>query len=428
MAVVGGGPAGLMAAGTAASSGAKVLLFEKNSRCGRKLLLTGSGKCNITNQASLEQFLDRYAENGKFLYPAFKELFSDGLEHFFSRYGVRFQTEENRKVFPESKDAGSVLSALLSYCQENKVEFHLEEPVLSMEQTETQNTHDSSGRMWRITTSVKTYEAASVILATGGLSYPKTGSTGDGYALAKTVSHTIRPTRPALVPVTTEEPWSKALSGISMRNVKVSLYGNHAGNNTVKIAEQTGDLLFTHFGLSGPPILFLSRWLPEHMETQSGNHSYSMVVDLFPTRSRNEIESLLLHYISANPTRQLKTALSKEFDMPLALSSALIGHLGFSETITGQETTKAKRAVLLDALNALSFPLSGTRGYREAMVTAGGVDTKEIRPQSMESKKVSHLFFAGELIDIDGYTGGYNLQAAFSTGYLAGKNAALVID
>ncbi len=442
--VVGGGPAGLMAASTAAACGARAILFEKNSHCGKKLLLTGSGKCNITNQAPLDLFLEQYAENRKFLYPAFKSLFHDELEHFFNRHHVFFVTEENGKVFPSTKTSGTVLSALLEGCAENKVEIHLEEPVISIEPIQPSTTEAGHGRLnsdklvddgqnhsssvdsrnWKVITAKCTYEAQSVILATGGLSYPKTGSTGNGYQLAKACSHTIVSTRPALVPVEVVDPWCTALSGISMRGVAVGLYEESHDHISRKIAEQRGDLLFTHFGLSGPPVLFLSRWLPDHFEEQFSLRTFIMTVDLLPMRSTDEIEKSLLQAFAAAPARQLKTILSKDYGIPLAAASALVSHLGFKEEITGQEITREKRKCLLSALKSLRFPLSKTRGYQEAMVTAGGISTKEIRPQTMESKLVSNLFFAGELIDIDGFTGGYNLQAAFSTGYLAGRNAS----
>jgi len=419
--VIGGGPAGLMAAGTAAFFGSKVLLLEKNARCGQKLLLTGSGKCNITNSAPLELFLDQFAENKKFLYPAFKGLFYDELETFFNRHHVFFQTEENGKVFPSTKTAADVLSALLDYCSENHVDIHNSEPVTAIERMQSD---EDDRQHWRVITEKTVYEAGSIILATGGLSYPRTGSTGDGYSLAKSFSHTIVSTRPALVPVEVAEPWCKALSGISLKGVAVGLYRESQSHASQKLAEQKDDLLFTHFGLSGPAILFLSRWLPDHFEEQSPLQTFAATVDLFPMRTAEELEKDLLRFIASTPLRMLKTILNKEFDIPLAVASALVSHLGFKEDISGQEITKEKRKLLLSALKSLRFPLSKTRGYREAMVTAGGVSTKEIRPQSMESKLVPSLFFAGEVIDIDGYTGGFNLQAAFSTGCLAGKSAS----
>ena len=417
--VIGGGPAGLMAAGTAACSGARTILFEKNPQCGAKLLLSGSGKCNITNHAPLEQFLDNYPENRKFLYPAFKKFFREELESFFNERHVFFRTEENGKIFPSTKSAESVLDALLAFCHENEVEFHLGEPVLSLRQQRA-----SQSEHWVVKTVLRDYAAKSVIVATGGLSYPNTGSTGDGYAFARACSHTVVPTRPALVALVTTDPWSMPLCGISLRNVRVSLLKKTNGCDFCRIAVAQGDLLFTHFGLSGPPVLFLSRWLPDRFEEQSDLHSFFLDVDLFPALTLEETEQSLLRGFASAPARQLKTILNKEMGIPLAVAGAFAGHLGFREDITGQEITKEKRKRLLASLKALRFPLSRTKGYQEAMVTAGGISTKEIHPQTMESTLASHLYFAGELIDIDGYTGGFNLQAAFSTGYIAGICAA----
>lgn len=412
--VIGGGPAGLMAAGTAASCGAKVLLFEKNALFGRKLLLTGSGKCNITNSAPLDLFLDQFAENRKFLYPAFRLFFREELEAFFRLRHVAFQTEENGKIFPVTKSAGSILDALLDFCNENGVEMYPGEPVLSIG-----NSSD-----WTVTTARGEYRAGSVILATGGLSYPKTGSTGDGYRFAQSCAHTVVPTRPALVALETRDSWSAALSGTSLRDIKVSLWMEHAGQGARKIADSQGDLLFTHFGLSGPPVLFLSRWLPDRFESGDPSRIFSIAADCFPSRSAEDLEAALLAHCAASPLRLMKTILSREFGLPLAMAAALAAHLGFGEDITGQDLTKEKRKILLKAMKDLRFPLQRSRGYAEAMVTAGGISTKEIRPQTMESKMASHLYFAGECIDIDGFTGGFNLQAALSTGYLAGRCAS----
>lgn len=426
--VIGGGPAGLMAAGTAAACGAKVVLFEKNAKCGKKLLLTGSGKCNITNSAPFDTFLEKFAENKKFLYPAFKELFSDDLEEFFNQHNVFFETEENGKVFPVTKTSSSVLEALLAFCAKNNVDIHLGEPVISIEHIGQTDTNEPTGTTscinWKVATNKQFYEAKSVIIATGGLSYPKTGSSGDGYRFAKDYAHNIAPTRPALVPLETIDTWSASLSGVSLKDVTVSLIENISDKPSKIIATQRGDLLFTHFGLSGPTILFLSRWLPDNFEEQAPHHTYIIMVDLLPMKSQSEIDTMLLQHISSNPSRQLKTILHKDFNIPISLASTIVTHCGYREEITGQEITKEKRKVILSKLKSLAFPLSKTRGYKEAMITAGGISTKEIRPQTMESKLVSNLFFAGELIDIDGFTGGYNLQAAFSTGYLAGKNAS----
>lgn len=459
--VIGGGPAGLMAAGTSASLGADVILLEKNKSCGKKLLLTGSGKCNITNSAPLDIFLEHFAENKKFLYPSFKALFINELELFFNRYQIFFQIEENGKIFPTVKKSSSVLLALLSFCSENRVDLHLEEAVISIERNNNNNNNcndinnnastipekfslaqsdvschmkdinlptannvDYKTRHWTVTTSKGQYTADSVIIATGGLSYPQTGSNGDGYKLAMKCSHTIVPTRPALVPLEIAKFWGSTLSGVSLKDVTVSLWEHLSDSSAKKITSQKGDLLFTHFGLSGPVILFISRWLPYENENDFKSNEFYIEIDILPSKSRDEIEGILLNSFKDSPTRHVRTVLNKEFEIPLSVANAIVLHCGFHENHTGQDVTKDKRKLLLSALKSLQFSITKTRGYKEAMVTAGGVSTKEIRPQTMESKLNPGLYFAGEVLDIDGYTGGFNLQGAFSTGYLAGKNAA----
>lgn len=414
VAVIGGGPAGLLAAGTAAAGGASVLLFEKNSHCGRKLLITGAGRCNITSSAPFDQFLDQFPENKKFLFPAFKQFFVDELKAFCGQYHLSLVLDDNGKYFPETQQAQSVLDVLLSYCQENRVAFHCSEPVRKI-------SDDENG--WTIHTAQGTYMTNAVIIATGGLSYPRTGSDGDGYRMAKNLSHMIVPTRPALVALEISSPDCTPLSGISLKDVPVELWEKIDSASSRKIAVQRGDLLFTHFGVSGPPVLFLSRWLPEDF-TATEFPGYVLIVDLVPASSLHELENKLLAIFASTPNRQLKNVLGQNLEIPHAVAAMVVTQCGFKEDILCQEITKVNRKVLLTTLKSFSFSIAGTRGYKEAMVTAGGVSTHEINPRTMESKLHPGLFFAGEIIDIDGYTGGYNLQAAFSTGYLAGKTAA----
>ncbi|MHB8962634.1 MAG: BaiN/RdsA family NAD(P)/FAD-dependent oxidoreductase [Saccharofermentanales bacterium] len=439
IAVIGGGPAGLMAAGTAAAVGASVLLFEKNSRCGKKLLMTGSGRCNITNNAPFDEFLERFPENRKFLYPAFTEFFSGELEAFFKRHNVFFRLEENGKYFPDTYKAGSVLDALMSFCTTGQVDFHLAEPVLAITETETcsdvpaaaDSTRCGSAEngpvlRWKITTGKNEYFADSVIIATGGLSYPVTGSSGDGYRMAAGLSHTIVPTRPALVPVEVAETWCHQLSGVSLKNVSVAVWRSDAAPAPRRVAAESGDLLFTHFGLSGPAILSISRWIEELSPVHDADGSsspYHLTIDLIPTMQQTDAEASLLHAITDNPNRQLKNILSSRFGIPHAFTSVMAACSGPGSDAFCRDVTKDQRKKLLGMLKAFHFTITKTRGYKEAMVTAGGIDTREISPRTMESKRRHGLYFAGEVIDIDGFTGGFNLQAAFSTGYLAGRSA-----
>lgn len=420
IAVIGGGPAGLMAAGTAAAAGAEVHLFEKNSQCGKKLLITGSGKCNITSNAPFEAFLDQFPDNKKFLYPAFKIFFVDEVKEFFGQRQVPLILEENGKYFPESKKASDVLNALLAFCHEHHVHFHYEEPVREI--VENHTTTESMPFPRTIITDRGSYQADCIVISTGGLSYPKTGSSGDGYRLAEALSHSITPTRPALVPMEVSDPDCSPLSGISLRNVLVTLWEQDEAVPPRKCQVQNGDLLFTHFGISGPPVLFLSRWIREKEEA-SPFPNYFVTVDLFPGLSLTDIESDLLRIFGSTPNRQLKTVLSKEFEIPHAVAALLVSCCALKEDVLCQEVNRESRKKLLSVLKSFRLSISGTRGYKEAMVTAGGVSTKEIDPRTMESRHHPGIFFAGEVIDIDGYTGGYNLQAAFSTGYLAGRSS-----
>ena len=414
VAVIGGGPAGLLAAGTAASYGSTVLLFEKNPQCGRKLLITGSGRCNVTNNAPFNLFLDQYPENKKFLYPAFREFFVEDLQALFHRYNLTLVSEESGKCFPETQKASSVLDVLLAFCKDHRVAFHYKEPVLEL---------SSRDAGWTVKTAGGQYQADSVIIATGGLSYPVTGSVGDGYRLAASLSHSLVPVRPALVPFKISHPDCAPLSGISLKDVPVTLWDKSAADTPRKVATQRGDLLFTHFGVSGPPVLFLSRWLPAGYDSTAAAN-YQLAVDLLPSLSALDLENMFLKIFGTTPNRQLKTVLGKDFEIPHAVAAQLVTHCGFKEDIICQDITKAYRKMIVATLKSFDLAIARTRGYKEAMVTAGGISTKEIDPKTMESKLRPGLFFAGEVIDIDGFTGGYNLQAAFSTGYLAGKSAA----
>ena len=330
VAVIGGGPAGLLAAGTAASFGSRVLLFEKNPQCGRKLLITGSGRCNVTNNAPFDLFLDQYAEKRKFLYPAFRQFFVEELKELFHRYDLSLISEDNGKYFPETQNASSVLDVLLRFCKDHRVAFHFKEPVLEL---------SSRDAGWNIKTDGGEYQADSVIIATGGLSYPKTGSDGDGYRLAARLSHSLIPVRPALVAMKISHPDCAQLSGISLKDVPVTLWDKSVADKPRKVAVQHGDLLFTHFGVSGPPVLFLSRWLPAGYDS-TAEANYQLTVDLFPALSAPDLENKLLEIFGATPHRQIKTVLGKDFEIPHAVAALLVTHCGFKEDIICQNITK----------------------------------------------------------------------------------------
>lgn len=415
VAVIGGGPAGLMAAGTAAARGATVFLFEKKQSCGLKLLITGSGRCNVTNSAPRAEFLEHYPENGKFLYPAYKTFFVDELKTFFRRYNLTLILEDNGKYFPETQSARSVLDILLKYGKEQHVTFQTHEPVENITRT---------ARRWTVQTAQNSYQADAVIMATGGLSYPRTGSDGDGYRIAASLSHKLVAPRPALVPLEVANFDCAAISGISLADVVIELRERIADSADRKIAVQRGSLLFTHFGVSGPAVLFISRWLPADFDQKAIAAKYELAIDLLPSLTASEIERKLLPVFDQTPKRQLKNVLSRDFEIPHALAAKIMTFCELPEDILCQAVNRDYRKKLISALKSFDLTIRKTRGYQEAMVTAGGISTKEINPRTMESKLHPGLYFAGEIIDIDGFTGGFNLQAAFSTGYIAGKSAA----
>lgn len=431
IAVIGGGPAGLMAAGIAGELRARVILFETNPKCGRKLLLTGAGKCNITNSAPLNEFLEHYPENNKFLYPSFKIFFTEELEQFFNRYNLFFRYDENGKIFPKDNKSESVLDVLLTHCRENAVEFHQSEtvkhiiPVNALVEdmdcsTSTDFNKPLSSYRWKVVTNLGVYSVDSVIIATGGLSYPGTSSNGSGYQMAKELSLCIIPTRPALVPIIIAEQWCAELTGISLQKIKLTLWESGNDETFNKITSLTEDILFTHFGVSGPAALFISRWI------KALPNSYRLTIDLCSTHSFNDVENLLLKAFLQSPNKLLKTVVSNIFSIPQAVCSVLVRLCTTSEYIYCRDTTKKIRKKLVSLIKSLSLTVVETKGYSEAMVTAGGVYTREINPKTMESKLYPGLYFAGEVIDIDGFTGGFNLQAAFSTGYLAGRSASKI--
>lgn len=416
--VIGGGPAGLMAAGTAAANGARVILFEKMQQCGQKLLITGAGQCNVTNSAPWPDFIAQYPENAKFLYPAFKTFFVDDLKAFFQQHGLLLVLEDNGKYFPETRRAASVLDALLAYCHEHQVLIHCQEPV-------DQITPDENG--WTVSSARQSCRADAVILATGGLSYPRTGSNGDGYRLAMQWSHTLSSTRPALVPLEIACPDCASLSGVSLPDVIVELRQRPAKDAPPRrTACQRGSLLFTHFGVSGPAILSLSRWLPAESGAWPEDGQYELALDLLPALSAETIDRRLLDVFAALPKRQLKNILGRDFELPYAFAARFLATCGLPEDILCQAVTRDLRKMIITQLKSFCLLIAKSRGYREAMVTAGGISTQEINPRTMASRLRPGLFFAGEIIDVDGFTGGFNLQAAFSTGYLAGLSAACV--
>lgn len=404
VAVVGGGAAGLMAAGTAARNGCEVLLFEKNKLLGKKLRITGKGRCNVTNRCDTKEFMAAMTKNGPFLYGAINRFTPEDTIAFFEGLGVLLKTERGNRVFPESDKAADIAGALARYCREAGVKTRFE-TVTKLQITQ--------GRVTGLITQGEKFTPAdSVILATGGKSYPLTGSTGDGYNFAREAGHTVTPLLPSLVPLNEKGDLCKKMQGLSLKNVAIRLYGPQ---NRLVFSD-FGELLFTHFGLSGPVVLSASA----HMRQAEGS-AYRIEIDLKPGLSEEKLDQRLLRDFEKYSKKAFANALDDL--LPQKMIAPLVELTKIDPQKKTGDITRQERLSLLRILKAFPVAVSGMRSIDEAIVTSGGVQCDEINPKTMESKIVSGLYFAGELIDVDAYTGGFNLQIAFSTGYLAGLNA-----
>jgi predicted Rossmann fold flavoprotein len=396
--VIGAGPAGLFCAIHAACSKHRVLLLEKNPDPGKKLLLSGSGQCNITHQGEIRDFLSRYGNHGKFLKPALFEFTNTDLIAFFGERGLPMVTEENGKVFPETRRSDDILSTLIVACRERGVILDCREAVTSISRI-------SDG--FEITTTARVYHAAVLVIATGGASYPKSGSTGDGYRFAASMGQPVTEIGPALTPMLIQNFPFASLSGMSFPHMHFSVW-----RAKKKIADHTGDVLFTHLGLSGPGILDASREIRTNDEIR---------LSFVGTLTREEFAADLRRRIHEFRDWQIGTILAA-YPIPERLNRKLLALSGIPEDLTGNHFSAEQRAHLIT--NCTEFPLivSAPGGFSVAMVTRGGVALENVNPKTMESTIVPNLYFAGEVLDIDGDTGGYNLQAAFSTGFLASQS------
>lgn len=406
--VIGAGPAGLAAAISAAECGARVMLFEKNAQPGRKLLMTGNGRCNLTNRLSTEQYPDRYFENGKFLIKALYAFGPEETEHFFESAGVRLIEEAGGRVFPESGHASDILEALKNRAGQSGVRFKTGESVVDVRK-------NRFGKVSRIVTAEGTYEVDACVLCTGGQSYPTTGSSGDGAVMAARLGHTIISLKPALAPVDIFSPDLAKLTGVSLRDVRVTM-----ARDEKPIAYTRGDILFTHYGLSGPAVLTGSRFLPTDPEEYDGR--VKVEIDLCPDLADDETGKWMLDLARSNQNTKMRHVLHAYF--PASVVSHLFERAGVSSDIYGRDMTKEDRKTLIRVIRGLSYRLARPPLFSTAMVTTGGISLKEVAPKTMHSKVVNGLFFAGEILNIDGETGGFNLQAAFSTGFVAGRSAA----
>jgi predicted Rossmann fold flavoprotein len=403
--VVGGGASGMMAAGRAGALGAPVLLLEKTPKLGNKLRITGKGRCNLTNVTPWSDFVARFGSNGRFLYGAFSRFFVDDLRAFLADHGVPTVIERGGRVFPEANDADLVADALVRYLRQSQVTIRRRTPVTRLLTAE--------GRIVGVESEGDRLPASAVIVATGGASYPGTGSTGDGYRLLAEVGHTITAIRPALVPLVVAEAFVRDLRGLSLRNVQVTLLSDGQ-----PVASQFGEMLFTPYGVSGPIVLTLSKQAAE--AATRGRAELS--IDLKPALTDEELDARLRRDLDAHGKRSYRRLL--EGLLPRLLVDVTVELTGIPPAKPGNQITSAERARLFGLLRDLRLTITGPRPISEAIITAGGVSVDELDPRTMESKRIRGLYCCGEVIDVDADTGGYNLQAAFSTGYTAGEAAA----
>lgn len=418
VAVVGAGPAGLMAALFAAENGASVILLERNPEAGRKLLLTGSGRCNVTNRREMSDFIPAYYGNGRFLYPAFRHHSNLDTIDFFTRHGVQLLEEADGKLFPASGMASDVRDTLLAACRAAGVRFRFSERVLRIEPPPS---GEPEAAVFRLVTDQDSdgIFASTVILATGGLSYPATGSMGDGLRWAETWGVDVTPVRPALAPLTCSDNWVADLAGVSVDPVQVALLRHMPGEPDTQAGRAEGALLFTHRGVSGPAILRVSRNLPKVW----AGAAYSLDIDLLPAESREGLDVLLTKQLMRHPRRGAANALDGL--LPASLLAEVFRLGGVDPASLAGVMPRAGRHRIGELLKHLPLNVSRPASYGEAMATAGGIARTCVNPRTMEVTKIPGLYVAGELIDIDGDTGGFNLQAAFSTGALAGSSAAI---
>ncbi|GFI01590.1 putative protein [Lachnospiraceae bacterium] len=416
--VVGGGAAGMMAAVSAARAGAEVTLLEKNEKTGKKIYITGKGRCNLTNACEPEEFFQNVISNGKFLYSAFYQMDNRTVMAFFENAGCRLKVERGERVFPVSDHSSDVIGALNRRMEREHVKVCLNTCVkeLLIENQEKESIEEASHKgsvKGVVLSDGRKMEADAVILATGGKSYASTGATGDGYLFAETAGHTVKEVKPALVPFTVKESWCMELQGLSLKNVSVLLKSDKK-----KIYEGFGEMLFTHFGVSGPLILSASSYYAK----KYADMQVPLIIDLKPALTREQLDKRILRDFEENKNRQFKNALDGL--LPAKMIPIIIRLSGISPEKRVNEVTKKERNNLIDCFKNLTLTVTGTRGFQEAIITQGGICVKEVNPSTMESKLVKGLYFAGEVLDLDGVTGGFNLQIAWSTGYLAGNSAA----
>ena len=400
--VVGGGAAGMMAAIAAGKNGNSVELYEKNEKLGKKLFITGKGRCNVTNAADVETLLNNVVRNRKFLYSAFYGFDNMALCEMIEEAGCKLKTERGDRVFPESDHSSDIIKALEKLLQNYHVSVHLKAEVKSI------LAEDGEAKGIKLSDGKKIFSDA-VIVCTGGYTYPLTGSTGDGYRFAKDTGHTVTEVAPSLVPFETSEKWAKDLMGLSLKNVNLTLISGKK-----KLYDGFGEMLFTHFGISGPLVLTASCYYDDKKYPDC-----KVIIDLKPALSLEQLDKRLIREFEANVNKQFDNALASL--LPSKMIPVMVELSGIPADKKIHDITKQERADFAALLKHVEMNITGTRGPEEAIITRGGVSVKEIDPGTMESKSVKGLYFAGEVLDLDAVTGGFNLQIAWSTGYAAGN-------
>ncbi len=404
--VVGAGAAGMMAAGTAAQNGAQVTVLERNAHTGRKILITGKGRCNVTNDCDVRDFIAAVPTNGNFLFGAASRFSPHDAMRFFESRGLALKTERGRRVFPQSDKAADVVGTLTRFLQQTGCRVvRARAQALLLKNGRVQGVRTEDGKI---------FSADCVIIACGGLSYPRTGSTGDGYSLARAAGHTVTPLGPSLVPLVSDDAFCPALQGLTLKNIAIKVTDQEQKK---EIYKDFGELLFTHFGLSGPVVLSASA----HMRSMRKGR-YTVHIDLKPALSEGQLQKRLLRDFLENKNKAFLNALHGL--LPKAMLPVVVTRASIPPQTKCNVITRQQRADFLKLLKDFTVQIKGFRPVEEAIITAGGVHVKEIDPKTMQSRLVKGLYFAGEVIDVDAYTGGYNLQIAFSTGYLAGISAA----
>lgn len=408
--IIGGGAAGMMAALAASGNGNKVCLYEKNEKAGKKIYITGKGRCNVTNASDIDQVFKSIVTNPKFMYSAFYTMTNDMImDMFSSELGVALKVERGNRVFPESDKSSDIIAGLLKAMKKRNVEIHLNTEVKELI---TENDIIRGVRLDDGTTD----NGDSVIVATGGFSYQSTGSTGDGYRWAKETGHKVTDIFPALVPLEVKEEYAKELQGLSLKNVKVSFIKN----NKVLYSD-FGEMLFTHFGISGPVILSGSSYIVKNIKK---GEKVDISIDLKPALSKETLDARVLREFGEFANKDFRNSLGNI--LPKSLIPVIIRLSGINQFKKVNEVTKEERKRFVELIKDFPLTVKDTRGFNEAIITQGGVCVKDINPATMESKHIKGLFFAGEVIDVDALTGGYNLQIAWSTGWLAGKSTQIV--